>query len=226
MAAIFGCEESVPPDVVLWVTPQIASSPHPVVDHKVRTVKTLSLTFATRFESYLQYCTIYSCGRHPECGKRTLLDVAEGAIQVIWEYAAGWKIRVNHTKTEVILFGLKRELQPPIAINRKRIKLQNTVTYLGVKFDRQTGARLNGISNNKQVLHSPRMSNVPHSPNFASEYIKVYYSPRLSTKWSYYRCWYVGYHWYATTTVVYQDCLYHEKIQDVVTIVGWRRTKW
>lgn len=65
------------------------------------------------------------------------LNRAERGIKAVHKFAQDWKIELNHSKTEAILFGRKRPRTKSLCFERRSIKLRSEVTYLGVTFDRQ-----------------------------------------------------------------------------------------
>lgn len=61
----------------------------------------------------------------------------EKALQQVSNYSERWKIRMNATKTEVLLFGKKQPKRSSIRFEGKNIPLKPTARYLGIQIDRK-----------------------------------------------------------------------------------------
>lgn len=59
------------------------------------------------------------------------------ALATVDSYAVKWKIQLNDQKIEAILFNTKRPNHNFLVFGGKQIPFRQTVTYLGVTFDRQ-----------------------------------------------------------------------------------------
>lgn len=64
-------------------------------------------------------------------------DRLSKGVGAVVRFAETWKIRLNHTKTETILFGTRRPAWPYVPVARHRLRLRPQVTYLGVIIDRR-----------------------------------------------------------------------------------------
>lgn len=61
----------------------------------------------------------------------------EGALAKVKKFAVRWKITINQSKTEAILFGRELPRQTYITFGEERVRLSKTITYLGLKLDRR-----------------------------------------------------------------------------------------
>lgn len=82
-----------------------------------------------------------------------IVDRLQLSIQLLQSYFSKWKLKLNDTKTEAIMFSRQRNVPSRcLRINDHRIPWQNSVKYLGVNLDRKmnwtyhtTQLRLKGI---------------------------------------------------------------------------------
>lgn len=84
----------------------------------------------------------------------------ERGLKELLQYFQNWKLAVNTEKTEAILFGKKRPQKYGIIFNHQKIQFHNTVTYLGVKFDRTL--RFDRHAKARKALAKDRLRAVSH----------------------------------------------------------------
>lgn len=63
-------------------------------------------------------------------------DKMEKVLKTVTQYTTRWKIRLNVSKTEAILFGTKRPSYPFVWFTGHKVKMKSSVVYLGIKIDR------------------------------------------------------------------------------------------
>lgn len=111
----------------------------------------------TQLALYADDTAIYTAAKH----SNSIINRLNSSLTKLQQYFKKWKIKVNPTKTQAIIFPYnnKRQRIPSTALRSEQnvIELSKSINYLGITFDKRHSA------NTYQTLSTKRTDVTEHS---------------------------------------------------------------